>query len=307
MPAEQQMLFPFTNRDEILDWATLYTDTQTSERQHQEEDVRKIRENVEARKKPETPGGYLTKPELRRMAGWKRYTLPSLIDNNPDGHVEKITTEAFRPGDDWEKLKKLISYYEGLAGVRESVASVILHLYDDGDYPVLDEHALWSLTIDNTKVAYDEPFWKKYVEFCRAKAKCHGVCMRTLDRALYKFSENGAASALKNISSDMFFLQLKRRMNQNTRNAFASDGLDILKRAVLLVLYEAKQESPYGTILTAGEIRERLDLPYQRFPSGNVNALTQGVLDHLKQERHASHDVGYGWSITEQGVSLIED
>ena len=54
---------------------------------------------------------------------------------------------------------------------------------------------------------------------------------------------------------------------------------------MLLVLYEANQESPYGTILTAGEIRERLDLPYQRFPSGNVNALTQGVLDHLKQEK----------------------
>ena len=49
------MLFPFTNQKEILDWATRYTKDQTPKRQRQEEDVRKIREKVEARKEPETP------------------------------------------------------------------------------------------------------------------------------------------------------------------------------------------------------------------------------------------------------------
>ena len=237
------------------------------------------------------------------MGDWKRHTLPSLIENNPDGHVEKITAEAFRPGDDWEKLKKLISYYGGLDGVRESVASVILHLYDDGDYPVLDEHALWSLTIDNTKVAYDEPFWKKYVKFCQAKAERHGVCMRTLDRALYKFSESGAASALKNISSDMFFLQLKRRMNENTRNAFASYGLDILKRSVLLVLYDARDEG----IIPQVEIRERLGIPRVDPSAGNWNSLFFAILSYLQADGHARHEVRSGWQITEKGVSLIED
>ena len=306
MTAEQQMLFPFTNQKEILDWATLYTEDQTSERQLQEEDVRKIRENVEARKKPETPGGYLTKSELRRMAGWKRHTLPSLIDNNPDGRVEKITAEAFRPGDDWEKLKKLISYYEGLAGVRESVASVILHLYDDGDYPVLDEHALWSLTIDNTKAAYDEPFWKKYVNFCREKAECHGVCMRTLDRALYKFSESGAASALKKITPDMLFLELKRRINENTRNAFASDGLDILKRAVLLVLYEAQHK---GELLQPNEIRHRLGIPRAKTERRGHTNLILATLRYLKDEDKVDDQWVGGvtaWQITEKGVSKIE-
>ena len=38
-----------------------------------------------------------------------------------------------------------------------------------------------------------------------AKADCHSVCMRTLDRALYKFSKCGAATALKTITDDMFF------------------------------------------------------------------------------------------------------
>ena len=185
MTAQCKMLFPFTIKEEILYWESLYIDAQTPARQRQEQAVMDLRKKVEARKKPETPGGYLETAELRMMAGWKRHTLPSLIDNNPPGHIEKITAEAFSPGDDWEKLKKLISYYGGLDGVRESVASVILHLYDRKRYPVLDVHALWSLTIDNTEVAYDCSFWKEYVKFCREKADDYGICMRTLDSGRY--------------------------------------------------------------------------------------------------------------------------
>ena len=167
----------------------------------------KLKKNVKSRQTHEIPGGYLTKCELMEMGGWKHWTLPSKIENNPVGRVEKITAEAFGLCDDWKKLEKLTS----IEGVGESVASVILHLYDEGDYPILDVHALWSLTIAHNDVFYDEPFWKKYVKFCQAKAKCHGVCMRKLDRALWKFSASGAASALKNISDKMFFLELSRR------------------------------------------------------------------------------------------------
>lgn len=224
MTAEQQMLFPFTKQDEILYWATLYTEDQKPERKRQEEDVIKIREKVETRKKPETPEGYLLTTELRKMAQWKSHYLPSKIDNNPPGLIEDVTGEAFRLDNDWEKIKKL----KNIEGVRESVASVILHLYDQERYPVLDRHALWSLTIDHRKVDYDEPFWKRYVKFCREKAKCHNVCMRTLDRALYKFSQSGAASALKTITDDMFFLELTRRgynISRDTHEDTTSAGI----------------------------------------------------------------------------------
>lgn len=40
---------------------------------------------------------------------------------------------------------------------------------------------------------------------------CHGVCMRTLDRALYRFSQSGAAFALKTITDEMLFLELALR------------------------------------------------------------------------------------------------
>ena len=201
MTAARKMLFPFTNRDEILYWATLYTDAQKPKRKRQEEDVRKIRKNVKARKKPGTPGGYLTKTELMEMGLWKRASLPRQMDDNPVGHVEKITAEVFSLDDDWEKLEKLID----INGVGQSVASTILHLYDPERYPIFDVHALCSIRIKKKDVEYDEAFWKKYVNFCREKAECHDVCMRTLDRALYKFSQSGATFALKTITDEMFF------------------------------------------------------------------------------------------------------
>ena len=213
MTAEQQMLFPFTKKDEILYWATLYTEDQTPKRQRDEEDVRKIRENVKARKKPETPGGYLTKNELMEMGDWKdpRFARSNIKNGNSSGHIEAVTREAFRPGDDWEKLKKLMGYYDGICGVGQSIASTILHLYDPERYPIFDPHALYSIRINKEEVEGDKKFWKEYVKLCREKSECHGVCMRTLDRALYKFSKSGAAFALKTITPEMMFLELKRR------------------------------------------------------------------------------------------------
>ena len=46
MTVEQQMQFPFTKQDEILDWATLYIDAQKPKRKRQEEDVIKIKCSV---------------------------------------------------------------------------------------------------------------------------------------------------------------------------------------------------------------------------------------------------------------------
>ena len=81
----------------------------------------------------------------------------------------------------------------GLKGVGEPVASAILHFYDKDDYPILDKYALCTLGINHPKVKYDALFWQEYVDFCREKAYDHGVSMRILDRALWKYSQSGAA------------------------------------------------------------------------------------------------------------------
>ena len=201
MPAEQQMLFPFTNQDEILYWANLYTEDQKPERRCQEENVRKIKCSVEDK-------GYLTKCELLEMARWKdRFARSNIKNGNSSECIEVVTRDAFRPGGDWEKLEKLMA----LKGVGQPRASTILHLYDPKRYPIFDVHALRSIRIKKDEVEGNKQFWKEYVKLCREKAKCHGVCMRTLDRALYKFSQSGAAFALKNITDEMLFLELKRR------------------------------------------------------------------------------------------------
>ncbi len=212
MTSQYEMQFPFTTKKEILYWETRYIESQSEKRQHREQAVIDMKENVKARQTRETSSGYLEIAELRMMGHWKHYTLPSKIDKNPPGHVEKITAEAFSLDDDWEKLKKLISYYRGLHGVRQSVASVILHLYDAKKYPILDHHALRSVGIKE-EYAYgpEYPFWQEYVDLCRAKAKCYDVSMRTLDRALWKYSESGAAAYFKVIADETLLLELARR------------------------------------------------------------------------------------------------
>ena len=94
-------------------------------------------------------------------------------------------------------------------------------------------------------------------------------------------------------------------MNNNTRNAFASYGLEILKRSVLLVLYEAASRNE--GLIKQHEISNRLNIPYVTNPSGNTYSLIQGILDLLKLDGYAHHEVDCGWRITEQGVLLIKD
>ena len=92
-------------------------------------------------------------------------------------------------------------------------------------------------------------------------------------------------------------------MNEKTRNEFASYGLEILKRSVLLVLYDARDER----FIPQVEIRERLGIPRVDPGAGNLNSLFFGILSYLQADGYAHHEVRSGWQITEQGVSLIED
>ena len=192
MTSQYEMQFPFTTQKEILYWKTHYMAAQSVPRQSVECVVIGLKEKVKSRATHETPKGYLRKAELRQIAQWKDRFIPSKIDKNPPGLIEKITGAAFAIDDDWQKIKKLTE----INGVAASVASVILHLYDAADYPILDKHALRAIAIDSQKVNYDEPFWRKYVNLCRAKAECYDVSMRTLDRALWKYSESGAVFVL---------------------------------------------------------------------------------------------------------------
>ena len=107
MTSEYEMQFPFTTRKEILDWEARYLKNLSEKSRDREQAVIDLKEKVETRKTPETPEGYLSQSELHQMAKWKDRFVPSKIDKNPPGLIEKITGEAFGLDDDWEKIKKL--------------------------------------------------------------------------------------------------------------------------------------------------------------------------------------------------------
>ena len=102
-------------------------------------------------------------------------------------------------------------------------------------------------------------------------------------------------------------------MEDHIRNEFASYGLEILKRSVLLVLYKGTdivyETSSYEfgrRTLKPSEFSENLDIGPPRATSSDRHALFYGILDHLREDGLAYHYVGNGWGITEKGVSVIE-
>ena len=157
-------------------WTNHYTERQREENRMREQHLIDLRCDVLAR-------GYLTKQELHTIARWKSPRRAALTVENTDDFITQITEEAFTSTDDRTKLLTLTQ----LQGIGQPTASAILHLYDQRDYPILDIHALWSVG-RQWKKRTSYPFWPEYIEFCRDLASRNNICMRHLDRALWRFS-----------------------------------------------------------------------------------------------------------------------
>ena len=92
-------------------------------------------------------------------------------------------------------------------------------------------------------------------------------------------------------------------MNNKTRNKLADSGLQALKHAVLQVLYEERLRSPIPQRI----IRDQLEIQrVKEYPEG-ANQLIYGILASLGADGHAVHHLNIGWSITEKGISAIEN
>ena len=76
-----------------------------------------------------------------------------------------------------------------LRGIGPSNASAVLHLFHEGRYPMNTSYArgaFYGLENEN-ELSFD--FWMRYVTHCRTIADRNKVCMRTLDRAKWMYSE----------------------------------------------------------------------------------------------------------------------
>ena len=126
----------------------------------------------------------MTLDELYDISYWKSRRQSKRVRNNLETDVNRITKSAFTCDNDWYKLKTLLE----LDGISYARASAILHLYDEGHYPIIDIYAVWSVDKNETvKNSYTKKFWDEYVPFCRGLASRNGIDMRTVDRALMHY------------------------------------------------------------------------------------------------------------------------
>ena len=117
-------------------WANRYTERQREKDRTKEQQLLDLKPEVQSR-------GYLTQEELHKIARWKSPRRAALTLENTDDFIKDVTERAFTATDNWTKLLTLTQ----LQGIGQPTASAILHLYDEGQYPILDIHALWSVEL----------------------------------------------------------------------------------------------------------------------------------------------------------------
>jgi len=127
--------------------------------------------------------GYLTKKSFLDLCRWKSPRLLGHAKSNSPSFIKEATAVAFSTKHEELKMGALTA----LSGVGYPMASAILHLVHENQYPLLDFRALWSLGIEKPP-QYNFRFWWAYVEACRSIASEAGKDMRMVDRALWQFS-----------------------------------------------------------------------------------------------------------------------
>lgn len=124
--------------------------------------------------------GYLTQEVLEEIVIWTRSQRQlNNIRQNSNKDIKAITSQAFKTEDKDESLSVL----KGLDGVGNTIGSAILHLFHKDKYPIYSKYALESVGERKAKGV-----WRPYVKYCRDLAARNKVEIRTLDRALCKYS-----------------------------------------------------------------------------------------------------------------------
>ncbi|RKU16594.1 hypothetical protein C6501_05365 [Candidatus Poribacteria bacterium] len=167
------------DESEIQYWACKYVNDLNEEETLQEEELLALELKIKAR-------GYLLKDELVKVAKWKwpPGRPAALAQENSDDHIKDVTSKAFQLTDIDDSLKVLRSDYGGLRGVLAPIGSAILHLYHKDPYPIYDPHALRAVGERKGRGV-----WRRYVKYCRELVAQNEVDIRTLDRALWKYSK----------------------------------------------------------------------------------------------------------------------
>ena len=129
----------------------------------------------------------ITVDDFRLVCNWKTPRSKSRVRENSPGFIHEVFQLALSAKE--ERLR--IELFTLLKGVSYPTASVFLHFFHENPYPIIDFRALEALGAEQPG-NYSFDFWWAYVTACRKLAQESAVDMRTLDRALWQWSRNGA-------------------------------------------------------------------------------------------------------------------
>ena len=131
--------------------------------------------------------GYLLKPELVKICGWKSPRALQLIMSNSETSVNKFTREAFATRSEKRKIELLTR----LNGVSVPMASSILTLLNPRRYGVIDIR-VWELlytmgimTSNSKAVNFKFNEWYEYLVIIRHFANEFNLKARDIERTLF--------------------------------------------------------------------------------------------------------------------------
>jgi hypothetical protein len=135
--------------------------------------------------------GHYTREEFIEVCAWKTARSRSKVASNTEADVNAATRRALAAADEGTRMRALLQ----LRGVGAPTASTLLYFAFPDDYPILDVRALQSLGV-KPRSQYPVSFWLEYLCACRELARWRGVSIRTLDKALWQYSKERAATRL---------------------------------------------------------------------------------------------------------------
>lgn len=128
---------------------------------------------------------YLDKDNFVKLGRWKSKRPTKHYQSNRNELIKEITKLSLAAKDEEVQIKLLLV----LKGVSWPVASVILHFAFPDKYPIMDFRVIESLGWNKPK-SYNFEFWQKYCARIKEIADELVFDIRTVEKALWKYSKD---------------------------------------------------------------------------------------------------------------------
>ncbi len=171
-------MFKF-NKENIKGWAQKYDNDYDCRNRSVEDRLKRTFENQR----------YLTQDNLYDILNWKSPRIRRYARENDPPRILRITQDSFATQDERIRIESLLGQRGGLRGIGYPVASTILHFAFPNKYPIMDFRVIRSLCLEQPS-PYTFNFWEAYCQKMSALSRKYGLCIRTVEKALWKFDKD---------------------------------------------------------------------------------------------------------------------